>query len=182
MNKKLQEDNYLLIEEFLHPELATELGLQFKKDCIARYIKSDSDVENAPAAYMYPSFAQLLFSKIFFMNDIVGEKLYPTYAYSRWYKSGAELKPHVDKQECEISVSLNLYGDQWPIFMTNSAGDPVEINLKPGDAVVYRGMRSKHWREKFQGTECVQVFLHYVRADGPNVLHAFDLQRIGMVQ
>lgn len=181
MIKELQENNYIVVDEFLHPELAATLGLQFRQDCIDRYVKSDSNVENAPAVYMYPTFAQLLFSKIFFMNKLVGENLYPTYAYSRWYKTGAELFPHVDKQECEISVTVNLYGDAWPFYMTKPNGEIVGITLKPGDAIVYRGIRSKHWREKFEGTECIQVFLHYVRIDGPNVLHAFDLQKIGML-
>lgn len=181
MNKHLHENNYTIVEEFLHPEAATNFGMQFKTDCINKFVKSDSDVENAPAAYMHPLAANLLFSKIFFMNDVVGAKLYPTYAYSRWYKTGAELKPHIDKQACEVSVSLNLLGDIWPIHMTKPDGDVAEIILRPGDAVIYRGMRSKHWREKFTGKECVQFFLHYVMIDGPNSLHAFDLQRSGMI-
>jgi hypothetical protein len=175
MNTKLEENNYIKVEEFLHPELAQQLGLQFRKDCVERYVKSDNNVEHAPAVHMYPAFAQLLFAKVFFMNDIIGEKLYPTYAYSRWYQTGAELKPHVDKQACEISVSVNLYGDEWPIYMTTPAGEIAEVILKPGDAVIYRGMRSRHWREKFKGKECIQVFLHYVKIEGPNVLHAFNL-------
>ena len=35
------------------------------------------------------------------------------------------------------------------------------VNLKPGDMLVYRGMELEHWREEFQGDNCVQVFLHY---------------------
>ena len=27
--------------------------------------------------------------------------------------------------------------------------------------LVYRGCELEHWREKFKGKECVQVFLHY---------------------
>jgi hypothetical protein len=27
--------------------------------------------------------------------------------------------------------------------------------------LVYRGMELEHWREKFKGKNCAQVFLHY---------------------
>lgn len=181
MNDHLQKNNYVVVEEFMHPQDAIDMGNEFKQECIRNYIKPDQNVPNAPAAYMHPFFSHILYSKIFFMNDLMGEKLYPTYAYGRWYKTGSELPPHVDRQECEISVSLNLCGDLWPIYMTDPSGNQKEILLTPGDAVIYRGMKSQHWREKFTGKECVQVFLHYVRIDGPNVLHAFDLQRKGML-
>jgi len=179
MNKNLQTKNYVVVEEFLHPELCQDLAAQFKKDCVSNFVKSDSDVDHAPAVYMYPLFVKLLYSKIFFMNELVGEKLYPTYSYARWYQKGAELKPHTDLEACEISVTLNLSGDNWPIYITSPDNEVAEISLRPGDAAVYRGMRSRHWREKFQGTECVQVFLHYVRIEGPNADHAFDLKRQG---
>ena len=28
-------------------------------------------------------------------------------------------------------------------------------------------MKYDHWREKYEGQECMQVFLHYVRKNGP---------------
>ena len=34
--------------------------------------------------------------------------------------------------------------------------------LKPGDGLLYKGCELIHGREKFKGTECLQVFLHYV--------------------
>ena len=37
----------------------------------------------------------------------------------------------------------------------------VKIDLKPGDMLVYSGCELEHWREKFKGKECIQVFLHY---------------------
>jgi hypothetical protein len=181
MNPQLHENNYFVVEEFLHPEAALEMGKQFRKDCIEKYIKSDDTVPGAPAVYGYPLFYKLLFSKIFYMNDQVGEKLYPTYCYARWYKTGAELKPHVDAGPCEVSVSLNLMGDTWPINFTKPDGSTVSVSLSPGDAVIYRGTKSCHWRDTFDGKECLQVFLHYVRTEGPNYLHAFDLQRQGMI-
>ena len=36
-----------------------------------------------------------------------------------------------------------------------------KVNLKKGDMLVYSGCELEHWREKFKGNECIQVFLHY---------------------
>ena len=37
----------------------------------------------------------------------------------------------------------------------------IKVDLKPGDMLVYSGCELEHWRNKFKGKECVQVFLHY---------------------
>jgi len=84
-------------------------------------------------------------------------KLNETYSFARIYKKGDILKKHKDRFSCEISTTLNLSGDQWPIFLEPD----IKINLKQGDMLIYRGNILEHWREKFTGKECIQVFLHY---------------------
>jgi hypothetical protein len=37
----------------------------------------------------------------------------------------------------------------------------IKVKLNPGDMLVYRGCELEHWRNKFKGKECIQVFLHY---------------------
>ena len=111
------------------------------------------------------------------MEKATGLKLYPAYTYARIYKKGDELKRHKDRFSCEISTTMNLGGDDWPIYLEpnlkkvvlnqvvwiyvsdNTKG--VRVDLKPGDMLVYSGCELEHWREKFKGKECVQVFLHY---------------------
>jgi len=173
----LDRDNYVVINDFLHQHTAITIGNEFKKNCVENFAKSDISVPGAPAIYGHPIVSHILYSNIFFMNDLIGERLYPTYCYGRWYKKGSELKPHTDVEPCEISVTLNLLGDPWPIYFTKPDGQTASVTLTPGDAVVYKGIKSMHWREKFDGKECVQVFLHYVKIFGPNYFHAFDLQR-----
>ena len=79
-------------------------------------------------------------------------KLQPTYAYTRLYYFGSDLKRHRDRPSCEISCTLTVNYDylnkdyQWPIYM--------EID---------------HWRTTFiqpQPSYHHQIFLHYVNADG----------------
>ena len=90
--------------------------------------------------------------------------LCPTYSYTRLYKTGDELVRHKDRKSCEISATMNLGGDDWPIFLEPSGEENksgVKIDLGPGDILIYSGCDLEHWREKFTGSVCGQVFLHY---------------------
>ncbi len=98
------------------------------------------------------------------MEKATGLKLYPAYTYARIYSKGDELKRHKDRFSCEISTTLNLGGDPWPIYLEPSGEKNkkgVKVDLEPGDMLVYRGCELEHWRKKFKGDECIQVFLHY---------------------
>tara|TARA_B100000902_G_C26809279_1_gene668400 strand:- start:336 stop:626 length:291 start_codon:yes stop_codon:yes gene_type:complete len=74
---------------------------------------------------------------------------------------GDSLKRHKDRPSCQISTTLNLGGDPWSIYLEPN----IEINLKQGDMLIYRGCDLEHWRNKFKGNECIQVFLHYSEED-----------------
>ena len=90
-------------------------------------------------------------------------KLVPTYSYTRLYSYGSVLKRHKDRKSCEISTTLNLGGDSWPIYLKKENKKEIKVNLKPGDMLIYSGCDLEHWRDKFTGNECGQVFLHYNR-------------------
>ena len=110
------------------------------------------------------------------MEEKTGLQLLPTYAYARIYKKGDVLHRHKDRMSCEISTTMNLGGDSWPIYLEpdetkggheedgvykseNTQG--IKVDLEPGDMLVYSGCILEHWREKFEGDNCAQVFLHY---------------------
>ena len=110
------------------------------------------------------------------MEKVTGLKLYPAYTYIRAYKKGDVLHRHKDRFSCEISTTINLGGDKWPICLspkknvgipdgkkitTESKAKGIKIDLKPGDMMIYKGCEIEHWREKFTGKNCVQAFLHY---------------------
>ena len=91
-------------------------------------------------------------------------KLCPTYSYARIYKKGDVLARHKDRYSCEISTTLNLGGDSWPIYLdpTGKVGQAgIKVDLEPGDMLIYSGCDLEHWREEFTGKDCAQVFLHY---------------------
>jgi len=117
----------------------------------------------------------------------IKSKLVPNYTYLRLYKNGDVLERHKDRNQCEISVTLNIGGDPWPIYLSpyenvgipngvtiteKSTAKGVRVNLKPGDMLIYSGCELEHWREEFKGEECVQIFLHYNK-ESKNI-KAFD--------
>ena len=57
----------------------------------------------------------------------------------------------------------------WPIYMEGT-----EIDLQPGDAVIYLGCELEHWREEFKGDWHAQAFLHYVDKKGSHIEWAKD--------
>ena len=117
------------------------------------------------------------------MKEKTGMDLVPTYSYTRIYEKGNKLRRHKDRPSCEISTTLHLGGDPWPIFLDPSGADfvidefkeihkpgapkGIRIDLKVGDMLIYAGCDLEHWREPFEGTVCSQVFLHYNHANGP---------------
>ena len=94
------------------------------------------------------------------MEHTTGLKLNPNYSYARVYRKGHELTRHIDRFSCEISTTLNLGGDAWPIYLEPSGElgkEGIAVNLSPGDMLVYKGNILEHWREPFEGERCTQV-------------------------
>ena len=140
------------------------------------YEGENEQIPNTYSCYSDIAMETLLLKCQPVMEKTTGLKLYPAYTYARIYKKGDELKRHKDRFSCEISTTMNLGGDDWPIYLEpdstkggvkegigyvsdNTKG--IEVNLKPGDMLVYSGCELEHWRKPFKGKECIQVFLHY---------------------
>lgn len=175
MNETLLKNNFLLVNNFIEKDQAEFLARSFKSFADNENIKEDTQVAGSQAYYNYIPFLRLLIEQTKKMNEIVGLKLLPTCAYSRVYKKGNILKPHTDRPACEFSITLNLSKTHpWPIYIKNPAGDKIDIDLNPGDGVVYLGNTAEHGRDEFNGDEYIQVFLHYVNSSGPFVEHGYE--------
>lgn len=176
MQLEIIQNNYVIVPGFISKEQAHSLAKEFQDYCVKFNKKELSD----PSSHVHSElnwlpFIRLLVQKIPDVSKIVGEELLPTYTYARWQTKGHHLPRHRDRPSCEISLSLNLKKDRdWGIWIQKPSGEAVEINLNPGDAVLYLGCQADHWRNKFDGQEHVQVFLHYVRANGPKSWAFFD--------
>ena len=188
---------YKVIKKAVSHELANFCYNYFllKRDAVSFMYKNNITAQSpilgrwddvqVPGAYsVYADFVMetLLMKVLPVMKEKTGMDLIPTYSYARVYQTGSELKRHKDRPSCEISTTLNLGGDPWPIFIDptgsnnvideykniHKPGAPkgVKVDLKPGDMLIYSGCELEHWREPFQGQLCGQVFLHYNHADG----------------
>ena len=144
---------------------------------------TDQQVPNTYSCYADFVMETLLMKMLPVMKKETGLDLIPTYSYSRAYKKGDILRRHKDRPSCEISTTLNLGGDPWPIFIDGTGANSVideykqihkpnapkgtKVVLDVGDMLVYSGCELEHWREPFEGNICGQVFLHYNHVNGP---------------
>ena len=173
--------NYFLIKKQVLDTCRKERYFSPFENILGSY--EDSQIPNTYSHYADIAMETLLLKCQPAMEKVTGLKLYPAYSYSRIYKKGDILKRHKDRFSCEISTTMNLGGDDWPIYLdptgksnliagaTEEMEEPkrliknpnrgIQVDLKPGDMLVYRGCELEHWREKFKGKECIQVFLHY---------------------
>ena len=143
----------------------------------------DIQVAGSQSFYGNPVTEALLVMVLPKIEEIVEDKLLPTYSYARIYRNNAILKLHRDRPSCEVSVSIQLASvgvqnkDGWAISM-----DGKNIHLSDSDGVIYNGLKVEHGRDELvcesNGFQA-QVFLHYVRASGRFARFCFD-RRIGL--
>lgn len=103
------------------------------------------------------------------VTAVAGESVKPSYVYFASYLSGAELKKHTDRQQCEFSVTLCLdfspepqSATSWPICLETKEGS-VAVYQALGDGLVYRGTRLPHYRSRLaEGHTSTSLFFHYV--------------------
>ena len=192
-----KEDNYAVCKNVITKEVAnfcydyltlkkTVTTTLFKHNRIPKEetihgILGDTQAPNAFSIYADTAAEVLLVRLLEKTKEITGLELFPNYSYSRFYTKGDYLARHKDRFSCEISTTLNVGGDMWPIYLDpvsehgyidekhevyiagNKPG--IEINLEPGDMLIYKGAENEHWRNEFLGETCAQVFLHYNTAD-----------------
>ena len=167
-----KKNKYTVIRQAISKDLAMFVANYFsmKKQvydtCIqARYISpyevllgyyegQNEQIPNTYSCYSDIAMETLLLKCQPVMEKATGLKLYPAYTYARIYKKGDVLKRHKDRFSCEISTTMNLGGDDWPIYLEPSGKEGlngIKVDLKPGDMLVYSGCELEHWREKFKG-------------------------------
>ena len=146
---------------------------------------SDIQIPNTYSIYADHVMETLMVKMLPVMKKETGLQLIPTYSYARLYKKGDILHRHKDRSSCEVSCTLNLGGDPWPIFIDGTGANSIlsgsetttvvkpnapkgtKVLLEVGDMLVYSGCELEHWREPFEGNVCGQVFLHYNHLYGP---------------
>lgn len=165
------QNKYVVVRDAIDKKLiklVTQYGLF---DEIKNFFSDTYQVVGAHTKYADPLMESLLIEFKQIVEKNVGLNLLPTYSVYRVYRNGDVLKPHIDRESCEISSTVFFGAGHdvseycWPIFM-----DGKELLLNPGDMAIYKGFEVKHWRNEFslsQESWQVQGFFHYVDANGP---------------
>tara|TARA_B100001063_G_scaffold108065_1_gene100788 strand:- start:4807 stop:5520 length:714 start_codon:yes stop_codon:yes gene_type:complete len=167
----------------------------------------ESQVEGSTSRYWHPQYRKIHSGVRKKLENIIGRKLYNTYYYDRFYYPGQSLAKHVDRDACEISVTVHvsttLEGEDanWPVYIKTPdtyidkkktaiviPGEEKSLVLKPGDGMVYKGCERPHWRNPMPGENKSvfgkkfepyyhQIFFHYVLQDGHRAHCAWDRVR-----
>ena len=207
-NSQFEKDGYLVIKNLWDPQelyrpVPQERGqitYWGKKPNQFNYIPIEQQVEGSFACYWHPQYRSIHSSIRLKLEKTLGNKLYNTYYYDRFYFPGQALTRHADRDACEISVTVHISNSiqsQWPIWIKTPdtytdkkkteilvAGENRSVILNAGDGMIYKGCERPHWRDPMPGKKKTwwnkkedyyhQIFFHYVLADGQRSHCAFD--------
>ena len=154
------------------------------------YEPIEKQVNGSLARYSHPKFKYAHSQIRLKLQKILGEELYNTYYYDRFYFANQRLYRHTDRDACEISFTYQISSNTkkpWGLCFETPQGEEKYVLLNDGDGVLYKGCERDHWREplpsnynrlqrlfKKDDTYHHQIFFHYVRANGTRVHCAND--------
>ncbi|MEG3172118.1 hypothetical protein U1708_07810 [Sphingomonas sp. ZB1N12] len=193
-------DGYALISELLSPSILNALLADIKSETAPKTIPISQEDVFAPilnrAAFevygpYYTPMKFLQWGMTPVMERLVGKSLEPSYDFFRLYRTGDVCKVHSDRPACEHSMTLTLgYSDgiEWPFHVGHEAiAAPCPITddfggksfatllMRPGDAVIYKGVEARHGRvDPNPNAWSAHIFLHWVERDGRHAGSAFE--------
>jgi len=198
------KDGYATIRGLIPPEVASNLFKQLQMDLqaagksfetfaklhdLSRHQTSDI------SGHFYRPLTTFLWGMTPIISELTGADVLPSYDYFRIYQKDDICRVHSDRPSCEHSVSLTIaYADDipWPLEVGSvrvSGEDPCEegwgdeasneVEMQPGDAVLYRGIELRHGRTRPNPNRwSAHLFLFWVERGGKFEQNAFDAQRL----
>lgn len=194
-NEQFDRDGYLVISSMADPaQMARAVPHQRgqitywgKKLDQFNYVPEERQVNGSLSSYNHPQYKSLHSEIRLLLEAKLGRPLYNTYYFDRFYWASQELKQHLDRDACEISVTVHIgtsLSTPWPILIKTPSGEERSVVLKPGDGMVYKGCERTHWRDPMPGSTQPgledwyhQIFFHYVLQDGIRAHCAWDAGR-----
>lgn len=199
-NESFDREGYFVIKDLWDPlemfceppEKKGQYGYISKSYEKFQYDPVENQVKGSTSRYWYPQYRHIHTGIRLKLEEKIGRKLYNTYYYDRYYNPGQKLDLHVDRDSCEISVTIHVSNNlrekdaDWPIWIKTVSGEHRGVVLQPGDGMVYKGCERPHWREPLRKRKrdtllmrnrnlyYHQIFFHYVLADGCRAQCAFD--------
>lgn len=170
-NEQFEKDGYLVVKNIydskdLYQPVSEQRGqitYWGKKLDQFDYKPVESQVEGSLSRYWHPQYRAAHSHIRMKLEKILGNKLYNTYYYDRFYFPGQELIKHMDRDSCEISVTVHISTNlkqPWPIWIKTpdtyddkkktkiiKSGKNSSVILSAGDGMIYKGCERPHWRD-----------------------------------
>lgn len=117
------------------------------------------------------------------IEQIVDEKVYPTYTYTSFYTKGTDLPPHTDRPECTYTASFIVdkpEDSNWNIYVDlknqvrknigrcepiSSKEDCIPVDCDANGLMIFCGEDHCHFREKLEYDYYNILLLHYRRVE-----------------
>ena len=169
---EFQSRGYTRIPDVLEP-LPLSAMRRYYREVVAsgRLLLGDGQVDKRYGLYNEP-LARFFHGQLTsLMSRVAGEPVKPSYLYFAAYQPGAVLEPHLDRAQCEFSISFLVdYAPEpddvspWPLHMRNkTATDSTAMYQAIGDAVFYKGCEVIHYREALPENHLsTSIFFHFV--------------------
>lgn len=170
---QFRDKGYAPLSDLIHPFHVAALRRYYRHQIRTGAMQlGDGQSSRRYAAYNEPVARYFHHQITSTLSEVAGESLKPSYVYLASYLSGAELKKHTDRMQCEFSLTFCLdYSPEpalatpWPINL-EAPGSTVTVYQALGDGLAYRGTRLPHFRDKLgKGQTSTSIFFHYVSED-----------------
>lgn len=156
MNPEFKKKKYIILRDFF-PQAWCDIVINYAKFqsfyAFNPEISNTAQVPNTHSKYADFLMESLLLHFQPMIEKAIEKRLFPTYSYYRVYKKGDILKPHTDRNACEVSATVAFGWPNsvaWPFKLANSkeqylgqdavqiAADETYITvlLNPGDAII----------------------------------------------
>ena len=170
-NQEFEKNGYLVIKNLWDsqelyrpvPQERGQIDYWGKRLDQFNYTEVEQQVEGSLACYWHPQYRSIHSSIRLKLEKALGNKLYNTYYYDRYYFPGQALTRHADRDACEISVTVHIstnLQEPWPIWIktpdtyvdekktqVSVAGENRSVILNAGDGMIYKGCERPHWRD-----------------------------------
>jgi len=198
---KYEQDKYVVLQGLL-PAAQMKAMRRFYHQYVEQGFMPFGDPQVSRRYYQHKEPLAGFFHKNFcrLMSLIVGEEVIPSYVYAASYLENAVLRPHVDRKQCEFSISFQVdyrpepehHLSPWGLFLTSSYGAAegrldyrstefpaksesedknTAVYLASGDGVIYKGRELVHYRYPLSaGHQSTSLFFHYVAKDFEGLL------------
>jgi hypothetical protein len=174
LRSTLRDQGFLVIRNIISPLQVAALRRHFRNVQRAGYLDTDREQVLYSRDGVYCEFITLYLQHQFarYLNRILPSRIKPSYGWFFRYRSSAVLERHTDRPQCRWNVSLAIdtepergRREAWPLFL-QMADRTHSIKLGCGDAVLYSGTETPHWRDALEANQTASLcFLHYVDDD-----------------